>query len=125
MGNIIENDAEEEQIESENSKKNSENDFKYEKLKKEIRRKYRAAEKQAMRRYFEKEDPDFVVIINDKIYRNPGGNLGGKIRKRGRRNSGFSDLSTNIMRIRPNPPPLYNTNSEQEWRIFVNTLDNY
>ncbi len=29
------------------------------------------------------------------------------------------------MRIKSNPPPLYNTDSEQEWRIFVNTLDNY
>ena len=65
-----------------------------------------------MRRYFEGEDPDFVAIINSKIYGNPGGNLGGKTRKRGRRNSGFSDSGTNTIRIRPNPPPLYSTGSE-------------
>ncbi len=29
------------------------------------------------------------------------------------------------MRIRPNSPPLYDAGSEQEWRTFVNILDNY
>ena len=66
-----------------------------------------------------------MAIIDDKIYGNPGGNLGGKIRKRGRRNSGFSDSDTNTIRIRLNSPPLYGADSKQEWRIFVNTLDNY
>ncbi len=50
-----------------------------------------------MRRYLKGKDPDFVAIINDKIYGNPGGNLGGKIRKRRRRNSGSSDSGADIM----------------------------
>ena len=74
-----------------------------------------------MRKYLKEKDPDYVAIINNKTYKNPGG----KIRKRRCRNSGSSDSSTNIIRIRPNPPPLYNTDSEQKWRTFVNTLDNY
>ena len=67
-----------------------------------------------MRRYFEGEDPDFVAIINSKIYGNPGGNLGGKTRKRERKNSGFSDSGADVMRIRFNPPSLYDAGSEQE-----------
>ncbi len=78
-----------------------------------------------MRKYLKGEDPDFVAIINSKIYGNPGGNLDGKIRKRGRKNSGFSDSDTNIIRIRPNSLLFYSAGSEQEWRIFVNILDNY
>ena len=78
-----------------------------------------------MRRYLEEENPDYIAIINNKIYRNPGGNLGGKTRKRGRRNSGSSDSGADTIRIRPNPPPLYGAGSEQKWRTFVNTLDNY
>jgi len=74
-----------------------------------------------MRRYLEREDPDYVVIINNKIYRNPGG----KIRKKKYRSSGSSDSGTDVIRIRSNPPSLYNINSEQEWRIFVNIFDNY
>ncbi len=97
MGSIIENDAEEEQTESENFEENSEDDFKYEELKREVRRKYRAVEKQIIRRYFEGEDPDFVAIIDGKIYRNPGGNLGDKTKKKGRRNSESSDSGANIM----------------------------
>ncbi len=77
-----------------------------------------------MRRYL-KKNPDFIAIINGKIYGNPRGNLGGKIRKRGRRNSGSSNSGANTMRIRFNPPPLYSADSEQEWRIFVNIFDNY
>jgi len=65
-----------------------------------------------MRKYLKGEDPDFVAIINSKIYGNPGGNLGGKIRKRGRRNSESSDSGADVIRIRPNPSPLYNTGSE-------------
>src|SRR6266536_3125915 len=107
MGSITENDAEEEWIELENSEEDSEDDFEYEELKREIRRKYRVIEKQVMRRYLEGEDPDFVAIINGKIYRNPRGNLGGKTRKRGRRNSGFSDSGADIIRIRFNSPSLY------------------
>ncbi len=97
MGSIIENDAEEEWIELENFKKDSEDDFKYEELKREVRRKYRAIKKQVMRRYLEGEDPDFMVIINGKIYGNPGGNLDDKIRKRGYRNSGSSDSGADII----------------------------
>jgi len=46
-----------------------------------------------MRRYFEGEDPDYVAIIDGKIYGNPGG----KIRKRRRRSSGFSDSGADVM----------------------------
>ena len=46
-----------------------------------------------MRRYLEGEDSDYVAIIDGKIY----GNLEGKIRKRRRRNSGFSDSGTNVI----------------------------
>src|SRR6266498_4772698 len=74
-----------------------------------------------MRRYLEGEDPDYVVIIDGKIYRNPGG----KIRKRRCRSFGFSDSGADVMRIRFNSLSLYGVGSEQEWRIFVNTLDNY
>ncbi len=62
-----------------------------------------------------------MAIINNKIYGNPGG----KIRKRRRRSSGFNDSDADIIRIRSNSPPLYSAGSEQEWRIFVNTFDNY
>ncbi len=74
-----------------------------------------------MRRYFEGKDPDYITIINGKIYRNPGG----KIKKRRRRSSGFSDSGVNIIRIRFNRPPLYNVGNKQKWRIFVNIFDNY
>ena len=121
MRNTTESDAEEEQIESENSKKDFEDNFKYEELKRQVRRKYRATKKQIMRRYLEGEDPDYITIINNKTYRNPGG----KIRKKRRRSSGFNYSGINTIRIRPNPPPLYNIDSEQKQRIFVNTLDNY
>ncbi len=89
MKNITESDAEEKWIELEN--------FKYKELKRQIRRKYRVIEKQVMRRYFEGENPDYITIINGKIYGNPGGNLGGKIRKRGRRSSGSSDSGADVM----------------------------
>ncbi len=121
MRNTTESDIEEEWTELENSEENSKDDFKYEKLKRQIRRKYRVIEKQVIRRYLERKDPDYIAIINSKIYKNPGG----KIRKKKRRSSESSDSNTNVIRIRPNLPPLYNTGSEQEWRIFVNTLDNY
>ncbi len=78
-----------------------------------------------MRRYLKGENPDFVAIINNKIYGNPEGNLDSKIKKKRRKNSGSNDSDINIIRIRFNPLSLYNTNNEQEWRIFVNTLDNY
>ncbi len=74
-----------------------------------------------MRRYLKGEDPDYVAIINNKIY----GNSGDKIKKRRRRSSGFSDSGADIMRIRSNPLSLYGADSKQEWRIFVNTFDNY
>ena len=74
-----------------------------------------------MRRYFKEENPDYITIINGKIY----GNLGGKIRKRRCRSFGSSDSGTNIIRIRFNPLFLYNISSEQEQRIFVNALNNY
>jgi len=61
-----------------------------------------------MRRYLEGEDPDYVIIIDSKIYGNPGG----KIRKRRSRSSGFNDSGADIIRIRFNPPPLYNADSE-------------
>ena len=93
MRNITENDVEGEQIESENSEKDSEDDFEYEELKRQVRRKYRAAEKQIMRRYFEGEDPDYVAIIDGKIY----GNSGDKIRKRRCRSFGFSDSGADVM----------------------------
>ena len=74
-----------------------------------------------MRRYLEGEDPDYVVIIDGKIYGNPGG----KIRKRRRRSSGSSDSNTDTIQIRFNPLSFYGAGSEQEWRTFVNALDNY
>ncbi len=74
-----------------------------------------------MRKYLKRENPDYITIINNKTYKNPGS----KTRKKRRRNSESSDSNTNTIRIRPNPPPLYNIDSEQEWRTFVNTLDNY
>ncbi len=46
-----------------------------------------------MRRYFEEKDPDYITIINNKIYRNSGG----KIKKRRYKGSGFSDLDTDII----------------------------
>jgi len=61
-----------------------------------------------MRKYLEEEDPDYMVIINNKIYGNPGG----KIRKRRYRSSGFSDSGADIIRIRFNPPSLYSAGSE-------------
>ncbi len=91
--NITESNIEEEQIKSENSKEDSEDNFKYEELKRQICRKYRAIEKQVMRRYLKGEDPDYIIIINDKIYRNPGG----KTRKRRCRSSGSSDSGTDII----------------------------
>ncbi len=63
-----------------------------------------------MRRYLEGEDPDYVVIIDGKIY----GNLGGKTKKRRCRSSGSSDSGTDIIRIKSNPLSLYNADSEQE-----------
>ncbi len=74
-----------------------------------------------MRKYFEKKDPDYIAIINGKIYENPKS----KTRKRRRRSFGFSDSGADIIRIKLNPLPLYNTSSEQKWRTFVNALDNY
>src|SRR6266536_924911 len=125
MGSITENNTEEEWIRLENSKKNFEDDFEYEELKREVRRKHRAIKKQAMRRYLKEENPDFVTIINNKIYGNPGDNLDNKIRKRRRRNSGSSDSGADVIRIKPNPPPLYSASNKQEERTFVNTLNNY
>ena len=62
-----------------------------------------------------------MAIIDGKTYGNPGG----KIRKRRCRSSGSSDSGADVIRIRFNPPSLYNVGSEQEWRIFVNIFDNY
>jgi len=61
-----------------------------------------------MRRYLKGEDLDYVVIINSKIY----GNLGGKIRKRRRRSSGFNDSGADIIRIRFNSLSLYGVGNE-------------
>ncbi len=121
MRNITESDVEGEWIELENFEEDFEDDFEYEELKRQIRRKYRVAEKQIMRRYLKKKNPDYVAIINGKIY----GNLKGKIRKRRCRSSGSNNSNANVMRIRFNPPPFYNAGSEEEQRIFVNVLDNY
>ncbi len=93
MRNTTESDIKRKQTGSENSKENSENDFEYEELKRQVRRKYRAIEKQIIRRYLKEEDPDYVAIINNKIY----GNSGGKIRKRRRRSSEFNDSGANII----------------------------
>ena len=112
MRNTTKNDIKEEWIGLENSEEDFEDNFKYEELKRQVRRKYRATKKQIMRRYLEGEDPDYMVII-------------GKIRKRRRRSSGFSNSGANIIRIKFNPLSFYGAGSEQEWRIFVNTFDNY
>ncbi len=63
-----------------------------------------------MRRYLKEEDLDYMTIIDNKTYRNPGG----KIRKKRHKSSGFSDSGADTMRIRSNPPPLYNPGSEQK-----------
>ena len=94
-------------IESENSEEDSENDFKYEELKRQVRRKYRATKKQTIRRYL-KKNPDYVAIINSKIYENPGG----KIRKRRCRSSESNDSGADVIRIKPNPLSLYGAGSE-------------
>ncbi len=65
-----------------------------------------------MRRYLKGEDSDYITIINSKIYGNPGDNLGSKIRKRGRRNSGFNHSGADVIRIRFNPLFFYNAGSE-------------
>ncbi len=93
MRNITESDTEEEWIELENFEEDSEDNFKYEELKKQIRRKYRAIEKQTMRKYLKGKDSDYMIIINSKIY----GNLEGKIRKRRRKSSEFSDSGANVI----------------------------
>ena len=36
-----------------------------------------------MRRYLKGEDPDYMAIIDNKTYKNPGGNLSSKIKKKG------------------------------------------
>ncbi len=74
-----------------------------------------------MRKDLKKKNFNYMIIINSKIYRN----LGGKIRKRSRRSSGFSDSDVDIIQIKFNPLFLYSADSEQEQRIFVNILDNY
>ena len=77
MRNTTENDIEGEWTELENSKEDFEDDFEYEELKRQVRRKYRATKKQTIRRYL-KKNPDYVAIINNKTYRN----LGGKTKKK-------------------------------------------
>ena len=108
MRNTTKSDIKKEWIGLENSEKNSEDDFEYEELKKQIRRKYRAIKKQAMRRYLKEEDPDYVVIINSKTYKN----LEGKIRKRRCRSSESNDSGADVIRIKPNPLSLYGAGSE-------------
>ena len=93
MRNTTESDVEGEWIGLENSKKNSEDDFEYEKLKRQVRRKHRVTKKQVMRKYFEKKDPDYIAIINDKTYRNPED----KTRKKRRKSSGSSDSGTDTI----------------------------
>ncbi len=110
MRNTTESDVEGEWTELKNSEEDSEDDFEYEELKRQVRRKYRVIEKQVIRRYLEGEDPDYIIIINSKIY----GNSGGKIRKRRCRSFGFSDSGADVMRIRFNLLSLYSAGSEQE-----------
>ena len=61
-----------------------------------------------MRRYLKGKNPDYVAIIDGKIYGNPGN----KIRKRRCRSFGFSDSGADIIRIRFNPLSLYGVGSE-------------
>ncbi len=61
-----------------------------------------------MRRYLKEKNPDYMIIINSKIYGNPGG----KIRRKKRRSSGSSDSGANIIRIRFNSLSLYSVGSE-------------
>ncbi len=49
-----------------------------------------------------------MTIINNKIYGNPGG----KTKKRKHKNSGSSDSSADIIRIRSNPPSLYSAGNK-------------
>ncbi len=61
-----------------------------------------------MRKYLKEKNPDYIIIINSKTYKN----LKGKIRGKKYKNSESSDSGANTIRIRPNPPPLYNINSK-------------
>jgi hypothetical protein len=105
--------------------KNDESDAEYEELKRQAKRKQRAAEKQALRNYVLKNDPSLSFTIDRKQFGNP--ETLGKSQKKARKGSDEdnSENNANLMRIRPNPPPQYSASSEQEWRTFVNALDNY
>jgi hypothetical protein len=104
---------------------NDESDVEYEELKRQAERKQRAAEKQALRNYVVGDDPSLSFTIDGKQFGNP--ETLGKSQKRARKGTDEDDSedNANLMRIRPNPPPQYSASSEQEWRTFVNALDNY
>jgi hypothetical protein len=102
-------------------------DEEFEDLKRQASRKQRDEEKQALRRYLSGDDPGLSITIQGRQYGNPE-NLNKRKRKRRVPSNGEesdSEDNANLLRIRPNPPPLYRASSEQEWRTFVNALEAY
>ena len=102
---------------------NGESDGEFEELKRLALRKQRADDKHALRSYLK---TGVAVTVEGVHYGNPEGLQ----RKRKRNSAGETDASdseenANLLRIRPNPPPLYGATSEQEWRTFVNALNAY
>jgi hypothetical protein len=102
-------------------------DEEFEELKRQAARKQRAEEKQALRRYLKGDDPNLLITIQGKQYGNPESLNKRKRKQKATSNDDASDSedNANLLRIRPNPPPLYGASSEQEWRTFVNALEAY
>jgi hypothetical protein len=102
-------------------------DEEFEDLKRQASRKQREEEKQALRRYLSGDDPSLSITIQGRSYGNPE-NLRKRKRKQKVTSNGEesdSEDNANLLRIRPNPPPLYGASSEQEWRTFVIALNAY
>lgn len=97
-------------------------DGEFEKLKRLALRKQRADDKRALRSYLE---TGVAVTVGGVHYGNP------EVRRKRKRNDAAetdasdSEDNANLLRIRPNPPPLYGATCEQEWRTFVNALNAY
>jgi len=102
-------------------------DEEFEDLKRQASRKQRDEEKQALRRYLKGDDPSLSITIQGKQYGNPENLRKRKRKQRVTSNGEESDSedNANLLRIRPNPPPLYGASSEQEWRTFVIALNAY
>jgi hypothetical protein len=93
---------------------NSNKEFK--KLKCQAARKQRVKKKQALRKYFKKNDSNLSITIQSKQYKNPE-NLNKKKRKRrpsSNDKKSNSEDNANLLRIRFNPSPLYGAFNEQK-----------